>query len=795
MTARFCSGFGQFHTNEPDPKTPHKRLTPYVPISMAEIRALVDNPQQVAKSAALWMIPSTLLTRNFGKQEKQGQFHLLWADLDENTLPLSDVSDVLGNIIGDADFEMYLSSSATPERQKARILLPLARPLTGVDYMIAAEVLNDKLEAAGIVPDRATERAAQLCYLPNRGEHYDALCKRDGVLLDPLTTWAEAIEAKRQAIRASAELRKRGIEAAEANRQQRLAGGFKSAIEAFNAVYLVDELLLLQGYDQRGDSFRHPASESGSYSASVKDGRVHSLSSNDPLYTGGNGGGAHDAFGVFCTLWHGGDRDAALKDAGDHWLAIDGESWNKHQQREFMQAKAEERRQKQREEAARIGEGETFCPLPEVLDVPTMKERFVFVSNGSRVFDKENPTHMLVLPDFKNHTTASFTEMATGTFDSSGKPKTKRVPNAGLWLQSLDRLTAVSTTFKAGAGLFVHDPLGTHSVNLWSGFKRPRVAGTGSPAIFINHVKWLFKERADDFLDWLAHIEQFPGVLPHTAWVHVSSYTGTGRNAMASILARVFAGYVATSLDLVTLLESGFNERLSRKVLAVVDEIREGGAAQWKHSEALKQMLTAEVRTINVKFGRQSLEHNACRFLLFSNHRAAIPLDDSDRRFEVVINDDRPMKSEYYAKLYSAIHDPEFIAAIADFLSERDLSRFNPGSHAKRTAHKMQLIESSTPDDLGNLKHFTESYPLELATADRLRIAAGIHSSDDPNGRRFRHIVSDAGWVKMSRKTINGKKHFLYAKLDHAEKWQKASFGFEKQLPIVDGGTVNLSFY
>ena len=113
-------------------------------------------------------------------------------------------------------------------------------------------------------------------------------------------------------------------------------------IGAFNRSYSVQELLLKARYDQAGDTFRHPNSESGSYSASVKSGRVHSLSSKDPLYTEGGGVGAHDAFSVFTVLWCGGEQSDALKLAGDEWLMIGDEPWNKVKQREYSQNRCAE---------------------------------------------------------------------------------------------------------------------------------------------------------------------------------------------------------------------------------------------------------------------------------------------------------------------------------------------------------------------------------------------------------------------------------------------------------------------
>lgn len=336
-----CSGFGQYHTNEADPGKPGKRLRPYVGITLDGIRALVDNPQQVNKEDAQWFIPSTLMSRAIKKQETDGQYWSLWADIDKDAPPLN----VLAGMFKEYSFEVYTSRSATRENPKSRILLPLSKPLSCSDWVLCQRILNDDLEAAGITPDRASERAAQLCYLPNRGELYDSRTQRGMPFLDPLVHWAERISAWKRAVEDKAWVLKEEKEAA-IKRREDLKGAMRGAsgpadakdtIGAFNLAYSVQELLLRAGYDQYGDTFRHPQSESGSYSASVKDGRVHSLSSNDPLYTKGGGVGAHDAFSVFKVLWCGGDQSEALKLAGDDWLMIGDEPWNKAKQREFAQ--------------------------------------------------------------------------------------------------------------------------------------------------------------------------------------------------------------------------------------------------------------------------------------------------------------------------------------------------------------------------------------------------------------------------------------------------------------------------
>ena len=290
MNAALCSGFGQFHTNEPG-KT---KRTPYALITWAGIVALVDHPQKVDKAKAQWLIPSALPSRTFKHQEAEGKFWVLWADLDKSPPTMQRLVDVLTlEIIGAADFEVYSSRGATVETPKARILIPLGQPLSGADWVLAQEVLNDELERHGIEPDRVSEGAAQLCYLPNRGAHYVTASQRAGERFDPLRAWADLIAAKHTALidKAAAldAARKAAAEARAARAAQPGGAGGRSLIDAFNGLYSVQDILLQAGYAQRGDTFCHPASESGSYSASVKDGRVHSLSTTDPLYTEGKG--------------------------------------------------------------------------------------------------------------------------------------------------------------------------------------------------------------------------------------------------------------------------------------------------------------------------------------------------------------------------------------------------------------------------------------------------------------------------------------------------------------------------
>ncbi|NDF98914.1 MAG: hypothetical protein EB101_08325, partial [Chitinophagia bacterium] len=170
MTPAMVSGFGKYHG---------KNVGSYAEITYTQIQALVDNPQQVEKDVAQWVIPSTLQTRVHAEQREFGEFWMLWADLDKNPLNINLVEELV-RALG-CDYEIYASRSATSGLPKCRVLIPLPYGISGADWLICQRLLNDHFEHEGrMTPDRTTQKAGQPCYLPNRGKYYFSRSRREG---------------------------------------------------------------------------------------------------------------------------------------------------------------------------------------------------------------------------------------------------------------------------------------------------------------------------------------------------------------------------------------------------------------------------------------------------------------------------------------------------------------------------------------------------------------------------------------------------------------------------------------
>jgi hypothetical protein len=411
-------------------------------------------------------------------------------------------------------------------------------------------------------------------------------------------------------------------------------------------------------------------------------------------------------------------------------------------------------------ESAQIGEDDPGMPIEEVIkryNITTLEDmlaRFAFTEHGGNVVDISRPKLSMSLSTFKAATAAILLPNPV-----TGNP----MPMARAWLQHPKRQTVMTTTFYPGKPercQAVEEGAGYDAINIWRPV--PHVAPKGwshKVGPFLDHLTYLVpveKER-ERFLDWLAHIEQYPADRPHSHYLMVATTQGIGRSYIGSVLARVWPGFTALNFDLVQMLTSGFSGRLSGKLLAVVDEIAEGGKGgdRWAHAETMKSLLSSETIGINVKYGAQRVERNCIRFLMFSNHMSAIPLDATDRRWYIIRNPPAPMSASYYVNLYGLLRDHNYIASVRELLRQRDLDGYNPHELPPMNTAKADMVAASQTDDEQRYEELLENYPHDLIFSSDLfdavfEAGGGLALVADPErasrySNRLRHIIHRHG--------------------------------------------------
>lgn len=345
----------------------------------------------------------------------------------------------------------------------------------------------------------------------------------------------------------------------------------------------------------------------------------------------------------------------------------------------------------------------------------------------------------------------------------------RMVPVADLWLSHPERITTHTVTYRPGHPEFTTDPEGAPALNLW----QPRLRSPSAMSVqpFVDHVAYLVPDQAERerFLDWLAHTEQHPGALPHVHYLMVATMTGIGRNWLASLLARVWAGATRLGFDLVGAMNSGFNGPLSRRLLVIVDELKaaDTGYGAANHAQQLKAMLTAEHRHINPKFGRQHVEFNCARWLMLSQHYDALPLERADRRVIVITNPSERRPVDYYRHLYALLDDPGFAEAVGVWLRQRDITGFNPSEPAPLTEAKRRAIEASMSDIERALIALRDSTTARLMTTASITHYLNDCGLRPPPGRAMSVAYAVAGMVPCDRTVMHrGRRHRVVALRD-----------------------------
>ena len=406
-------------------------------------------------------------------------------------------------------------------------------------------------------------------------------------------------------------------------------------------------------------------------------------------------------------------------------------------------------KKQRRDRERRMAAGEQDEPHDEtrLWTLEAMLRECVFIEDGAQVADTTRSGHVLTQADFRASTAASKMKVTVGGKGGSDRTITKRVSE--VWMEHVDRRSVATVTFRPGGGVITTAPGGQTALNSWGGFRfaSPPVDWQTRADPFEAHVRWLFSDDADAFLDWLAHIAQRPGELPSFAFLHIARSHGMGRNWVASVLGRVFVGYAALAFDLGGTLRNGYNGVLAGKVLAIVDEIDEGNSQRkYQIQQELKQLITEETRTINPKYVRQHRECNCCRMLIFSNSPAALPLEDDDRRIYVVECEDQPKEPDYYAALYGLRDDTMFIASVAQLLTQRDISRFAPGQRPPVTPAKAALLDRCRSEAEHTLHSVVAAWPVDIITNEELHELMGEHC---PKGAALRYALDRAGIVRV----------------------------------------------
>lgn len=283
------------------------------------------------------------------------------------------------------------------------------------------------------------------------------------------------------------------------------------------------------------------------------------------------------------------------------------------------------------------------------------------------------------------------------------------------------------------------------------------------------HIAHLLESKIEQrmFLDWLAWIVQNPG--KHVNYsILLQGVEGDGKSFFAEMMREVM-GHSNVQMLNAHIFESDFTDWTVGQCLSCVEEVRIVKAQnKYEVINRIKPFITNRIIEVHPKGKKIFNAKNTTSYLLFSNYKDALPLDDDGRRFLVLfsrwqrkiqIMAFKDANPEYYAKLYGAID--ESAGAIRQWLLDHETSdEFDPMGDAPVTAARAFMIKQSKSEFIQTLDEiikenecpFADQHLVDVTNVQETFAARGI---DWPHAKALGAQLMRDGYEELGRIRID----------------------------------------
>ena len=282
-------------------------------------------------------------------------------------------------------------------------------------------------------------------------------------------------------------------------------------------------------------------------------------------------------------------------------------------------------------------------------------------------------------------------------------------------------------------------------------------------------------------LDWMAWVVQNPGKHVNYA-VLLQGVEGDGKTFFAEMLRAVMGISNVSMANGNTVIKSDFTSWAYGQCVACIEEVRLAntkGVDKWEALNKIKPFITNNVIEIHPKGKPQFNVINTTSYMLFSNYKDALPIDENSRRYLVLFSrwqhrDDimrfKADNPNYYVRLYETL--VESAGALRQWLLDHEVdSSFNPLGDAPETTARAIMIRKSKPEFIQVLDDIIEEDRTVAASRDlvnvtelhEVMVALGV---EWPGPKALSSMLERDGYEQLGKVRVNGSDimHRFYTK-------------------------------
>jgi hypothetical protein len=330
---------------------------------------------------------------------------------------------------------------------------------------------------------------------------------------------------------------------------------------------------------------------------------------------------------------------------------------------------------------------------------------------------------------------------------------------------------------------------GAHCLNL---YQPPQITlGDATAATpWLEHLRQLYPEDADDIINWLAHRVQHPGQKPNHALV-LGGGQGIGKDMLLQPVKMAVGPWNFQEISPTNLMET-WNPFVKAVVLRM-NEAHDLGDSERANRYALYERVKIyaaappDVLACNDKYIRRHYVPNVLGLIVTTNHKTdGVYLPSDDRRHFIAWSNSRKeeFSAEYFNGMWQWFIRDGGNEHVAAYLATRDLKAFNAQALPRQTAAFFDIVNASqAPEDaeladvLDELERDGQGQPGRPEVCSLLTIMTSPRGAalewllDRRHRRSIPHRMERCGYIACRNPNaddglwkINGRRQTLYVK-------------------------------
>lgn len=326
---------------------------------------------------------------------------------------------------------------------------------------------------------------------------------------------------------------------------------------------------------------------------------------------------------------------------------------------------------------------------------------------------------------------------------------------------------------------------GKKYVNIFvdDGARSDGITNEGREAVdaMLAHVGMLVSDERENtiILDWLTYVFQNPG--KRVNWsLMVQGAQGIGKSYIGVMMQHIM-GRNVRQLDPMA-IAGRFTGWAHGSTLAIIEEMRIRGADKYEIVDRMKPFITNETVQIEEKGRDHRTVPNFTNYLIFTNHKDALPVSEGDRRYCVIYSDVQNEQDlfetlggadaagDYFDRLFSLTS--KHAGSIAAYFRDRDVSEnFKPHGRAPETRALKTIMRFSVSPEADQVSDAIEMFSegcaaicSEYVDITHLQYLADGEGVELPKTRTLSAILQSMGFEPIERVWVKrlGKRHTVW---------------------------------